>query len=821
MKLRRLIGVATVLLLGLVPLIAQSPLPNDPAVRIGTLPSGLKFFLLTSTLQPDRVLVQLSVKAGSIDEADDQRGVAHLLEHMAFNGSAHFKPGEMFSYFQSIGARVGAHINAVTSFDQTMYFMDVPAAQEAAVHRAFEALRDVADGLTLDETELARERRVVIEEWRRRLGVAQRQQQVLEASWFGGSRYADRPVIGDVDRLATMPVERVRSFYRDHYHPDQMALIVAGGLPAATIESVVHETFDTVRKVPTSPRVAPDGPHHSGTRYAAFTDPEVRNGTVGVMFVYPHPPVRTDEDLRTMMLQVIAGALMNERLATVARRPDAPFRAATAVPVRPLLNTEVASFSAVGADGNAPAALSALLEEIARAREHGFTQEELTPARAAASAAFLNAPRNNRMIVDALARHFLLDEPVPSSSQLTLAAQAVLPRVTNDEIRAAIRTNWSEPNRVITSSVPANTGTVPVTEAILRQTVAIGDRAATPPPWQRAAPVVARTTTLPPPGKVASRHDEQSGLTVLTLSNGVEVWLKPLPPGPGSATPSPLGAANVTLAVLARGGASLAPAAERVQAQLAGLFVAGAGVGGLTPEQRAQMLQGRRVTVQPFVTSNAHGLNVSTRSTDLDAALNQVHLYFTSPNEDGAAFERVKSAARARLESQASNPTAMLQLRVNEVNTSGFAPLRPQTLEEVATADPAAALRFYRERFSNAADFTFFVAGAFSVDAMTPLVEKYVGSLPSSGTARGVSGVGAPSFPSSVVRETIRKGSEPRSQVTLSFFAPGRGDAALEERAIAIASILRRRLNNRLRGVMGATYAVNVVWANGGPEHGM
>jgi zinc protease len=160
------------------------------------------------------------------------------------------------------------------------------------------------------------------------------------------------------------------------------------------------------------------------------------------------------------------------------------------------------------------------------------------------------------------------------------------------------------------------------------------------------------------------------------------------------------------------------------------------------------------------------------------------------------------------------------QLRVNEVNTAGFVPLRAQTPDEVAAADPVAALRFYRERFSNAADFTFFIAGAFTVDAITPLVEKYVGSLPSAGMARDVGSIAAPSFPPAVVRDTIRKGREPRSQVTLSFFAPGGGDAALEERATAIASILRSRVFNRLRGVMGATYTVNAAWANLGPGFG-
>jgi len=819
MQLRRFLCVITAVALT-VPLAAQTSLPNDPAVRSGSLASGLRYYVVTSGVQPDRVLVQLSVKAGSVDEADDQRGVAHLRKPMAFNGSTHFKPGEMFSYFQSMGSVVGAHINAGTSFDSTRYFLDVPVTQSAAVHRAFEAMRDVADGLTLDAAQLERERRIVIEEWRRQLGVAQRQQQPLDAAWFGGSRYADRPVLGDVDRLAVMSIDRVRRFYRDHYRPDRMALIVTGGMPVATLESLVHETFDSLAANPSKPRSLPDSLRHTGTRYAAFADPEVRNPTVGVMFLRPRSPVRTVEELRGELVHVLAGVLMSERLASLARQPDAPFRAATARPLTPIMNTDVVTFSAVVADGKPAAALTALLREIARAREHGFTDAELFRVRTAGMAAVLTPPRSNRAIVDGLTVHFLRDEPFPAPTQLAAAAQTFLPRVTNDEIRAAIRTTWSDTNRVVTSALPAGPSTSPVTERVLRQTVAAADSAALPPPWQPPAAVTVAATALPPPGKVVSRRDEkESGITVLTLSNGMEVWLKPLRPG-ATAPPAPIGAPSISFAVLARGGASLAPPAERSEALLAGQLVAGGGVGGMTPAQRAQALQGRPIVVQPFVTANAHGMNASARPPDIDAVLNLVHLHFTAPNDDPAAFERVKSSLLARLQTQATDPAAALELRAREINTSGFAPMRAQTAEEVTRADASSSLQFYKEQFSNAADFTLFAAGPFSVETMTPLIEKYVGSLPSTGKARAVAGVGAPSFPSSVVRETIRKGREPRAQVTLTYFAPGSGDAAREERATAIASIVRTRIYNRLRGVMGATYTVNASWANVSPEFG-
>src|SRR5687768_13200425 len=204
----------------------STPLPLDPVVRTGSLPNGLTYFIRRNAQPEKRVLLRLAVKAGSIDEADDQRGLAHLLEHMAFNGSAHFKPGELVSYLESIGAEFGPHVNAYTSFDETVYMLDVPTEREGTLVRGFEALSDFAGGVTLDTAEIDKERGVVIEEWRGRLGANTRMQEPQLKAIFGASRYVDRLPIGTPEILRTFPAQRLRDFYRDYYRADRMAVIV-------------------------------------------------------------------------------------------------------------------------------------------------------------------------------------------------------------------------------------------------------------------------------------------------------------------------------------------------------------------------------------------------------------------------------------------------------------------------------------------------------------------------------------------------------------------------------------------------------------------
>jgi zinc protease len=218
-------------------------LPLDPAIRTGTLPNGLTYFIRQNDEPDDRAFLRLAVKAGSVDEADDQRGLAHVLEHMAFNGSKHFPPGELVKYLESIGAQFGPHVNAYTSFDETVYMLNVPTNREGALTRGFEALSDFAGGVTLDTAEIDRERGVVIEEWRGRLGASTRMQEPQLRALFGGSRYADRLPIGTPEILKSFPPQRLRDFYRDFYRPDRMAVVVVGDIDPQRIEADIRTHF--------------------------------------------------------------------------------------------------------------------------------------------------------------------------------------------------------------------------------------------------------------------------------------------------------------------------------------------------------------------------------------------------------------------------------------------------------------------------------------------------------------------------------------------------------------------------------------------------
>jgi len=224
----------------------SAPLPLDPAVRTGTLANGLTFFIRRNGQPEKRVLLRLAVKAGSIDEADDQRGLAHLLEHMAFNGSTHFKSGELVKYLESIGSRFGADVNAYTSFDETVYMLEVPTDRDGLLTRGFEALSDFAGGASLEDSEIDRERGVVIEEWRGRQGAGTRMQGVQMEGLFGESRYVDRLPIGLPELLKSVPAQRVRDFYRDFYRPDRMAVIVVGDIEPANVEALIRTHFGSL-----------------------------------------------------------------------------------------------------------------------------------------------------------------------------------------------------------------------------------------------------------------------------------------------------------------------------------------------------------------------------------------------------------------------------------------------------------------------------------------------------------------------------------------------------------------------------------------------
>ncbi|MGE0593137.1 MAG: M16 family metallopeptidase [Vicinamibacterales bacterium] len=787
----------------------------DPAVRSGRLDNGLTYFIRPNARPARRVLLRLAVKAGSVDEADDQRGLAHMLEHMAFNGSAHFAPGELVTYLESVGSRFGPHVNAYTSFDETVYMLDLPADRAEAVTRGVEALSDFAYGATLAEAEIDRERGVVIEEWRGRLGAGARLQGAQMAALFGDSRYSDRIPIGTPESLRTFTPERLRDFYRDHYRADRMAVIVVGDVDPDTMERLVRTHFSGAPGPGPTARPVFDLPSHRETRVASLGDPEVQGTSIAVVHKRPLRPLRTLQDYRAALVQSLVQQMFNDRFAEIARRPDAPFIGAGAGMQTLGRTVEAFTMSARVEDGGAGRGLSALAEELARARTHGFGDAELDRARRALLASYERSfnerdTTESEGLASELVRYYLTGEAAPGIAAEYDLARRFLPTVTPAETAGLLQDLTHDDNRVVLATAPEKDGTPVVSPEQLSQALARG--ASLPvQPWADSTAGRSLMAVLPDAGSVrASREIPDLGVTILTLSNGAEVWLKP----------TDFKNDQVVFTSYARGGTSLAPEADYTDASLSTGLVAMAGVGGLSPTDLDRLLAGRIANVSAYMGQSTHGVSGSSTPRDLETALQLLHLHFTAPNRTPASFDLLKRRLSAALANQSENPGAVFGERVRLLNTGEHFTARATRAEDLAGLRLDRMAAYYDARFGNAADFTFFFVGAFTVDEITPLLTRYIGSLPSRGRATTSLGEVRLQFPTGITRETVRKGREPRSQTVVSFFAdPGLDELAMH-RVRAAASVLEARLRDLLREELGGTYSVGVGFSSNQPQPG-
>jgi zinc protease len=812
------LAVAAVLLSGAPASVAQdlsAPLPLDLAIRTGTLQNGLTFFIRHNALPNDRVMLRLAVKAGSIDEADDQRGLAHVLEHMAFNGTAHFKPGELVSYLESIGAQFGAHVNAYTSFDETVYMLDVPTEKPGVLERGFEALSDFAGGLMLDPVEIDRERGVVIEEWRGRLGAGTRMQEPQLKALFGASRYIDRLPIGTPEILKSFPPQRLRDFYQTHYRPDRMAVIVVGDIEVATAEALVRKNFSSMPARPPAARPVYEIPAHQEARYVSTSDKEAQTSSVSVVYKRPLTELRTMAEYRRSLAEGLVFRMINARFGEIARQPDAPFLGASAGDDTLGRTIEAFTVSARVRDGGIARGLTAITQEMTRVRQHGFGEAELDRAKRSTLAGYERAynerdKSQSGPLAAELIRHFLNGEAAPGIVIEVDLARKFLSTFTAAELAGLARQMIGEINRVVVASAPEKPGLAAVTESMLRDALTAG-ATATVTPWRDEMVNRALLARAPAPGSVTSRREiSEIGVTVLTLSNGVEVWLKP----------TDFRNDQIIFTSYARGGLSLALSTDYNNASLATSLVSLAGVGGFTPTDLGKLLAGKIANASPSVSSTTQGIGGSSTPRDLETALQLVYLEFTAPNRDPAAFTLLTQRLEAQLANQAQSPGAVFAERVRRINTVDHYTSRPLKIEDLPGLNADRMMEFYRERFSNAADFTFFFVGAFKVDEIAPLLMTYLGSLPSRGTRDATIGEMTLAFPGAIVREKVTKGREPRSQTVMTFFADTGLDELETHRVQAATSVLEMRLRDILREKLGGTYSVGVGYTNTSPQPG-
>jgi zinc protease len=784
----------------------NATLPLAPDIRTGTLPNGLKFYIRKNARPEKRVSLRLAVKAGSLEEHEDQLGLAHLIEHMAFNGSEHFKAGEVFSYFERVGARLGPHVNASTSFDETIYMLDLPTDQGDVVAKGLTALADFAGGLTFDPKEVDKERGVVIEEWRGGLGAGSRIRDKEIPIIFYKSRYADRLPIGKPEIIRNAPVARLRAFYDTWYRPERMAVIAVGDIDPAAMQTSIMSTFSGLRDRAKAEKV-PNGTvtMKHPVMVAVITDPELTRTNVQVLRKHVKAGDQRVADYRQSLVDRMAQSMLNDRLTELARRPDATFLGAGVG--NESITPEVEGFvlSVRAPDDKIEEGMAAVAVEAKRARDFGFSTSELERTKKNLMAGYeqIYAERDKSesgSFAQELLSLFLQNEPAPGIAYEYELAKELVPTITTSDVAESMRRLMKDEGKVILVTAPQKDTVKPPADSVMLKALVSAE--ATPvTPWSDTATTRALVENKPKPVAITSKRElADVGITVVKLANGVEAWLKP----------TTFKNDQIMFTLTAQGGASLASPENFEEAALATNYVRTSGVGGLKALDLEKLLAGKSASASPFIALSSHGISGNATPADLETGLQLLYQDFVAPGDDPQQFDVMKRQLLAAVANRGRAPGQVFGEKVEQINTSNHYTSQALTAERINTLDRQKMLSYYRQRFSNAADFTFFMVGAFKVDDVLPLVAQYVGGLASTGPARTeVKDVGI-RFPSSLVRDKVEMGREPRANVQLSFFADQSSDPQEAENVAAAATVLDIALRDILREELGQTYTVSV-----------
>ena len=806
--MRSLLGLALVAIVT-GPAVAQQPdlsrpLPLDSHVVIGTLPNGVKYYIRANHRPEKRAELRLAVNTGSVLEADNQRGMAHFVEHMAFNGTKHFARQDLVNYIESIGMRFGADLNAYTSFDETVYQLTVPTDTGNFLAKGFEILRDWADGVTFDSAEAVRERGVVIEEWRLGRGAEARMSDKQFPVIFKGSRYADRLPIGVKEQLEKFTAADLKRFYQAWYRADLLAVVAVGDFNPKAVEALIRQAFSTMPKPAAGLRPIYPVPDHAETLVTTATDPEATNSRVTV---YYKQPLRRQESVgsyRQMLVEQLYSSMFNQRLYEMVQKPDAPFVYASSGQGRFVRSGEVYLLSAGVKDGGIEAGLDAVATEGERVARHGFNASEMTRAKVellrGTESVFDERDKSNSGPYAAeLTRAFLESEPVPGIETEYALTKLLLPGITIEEVNRLARAWIVNKNRVIVANAPAKRDLLPPSDAQLLAVLdGVGKKAIDP--YTDVASDGPLVRTQPRRGSVVSEtRIAEIGVTEWRLSNGVRVVLKP----------TDFKNDEVVMSATSPGGHSLAPDSSFVAATTASTVVGLGGVGELPLVQLEKSLAGKDAGVRPSIGPLSEGMSGSASPKDIETLFELTHLYFTSPRKDSAAFAAMRQRLDAQLENRAADPRAAYQDTLQVTMAQHHPRSRPVTVELYREMNLDRSMAFYRDRFADASDFTFFFVGNFSPDSLKPLVETWIASLPSTNRKENWRDIGVRA-PTGVIKRAVYRGVEAKSQTAIIFTGPAEYTRQNRYALRSLSEVLDMRLRDRMREDLGGTYGVSV-----------
>ncbi len=787
-------------------------LPIDPNVRIGTLDNGLTYYIRQNAEPEDRAELWLAVNAGSAVEDDDQQGLAHFVEHMLFNGTRRFEGQTLIDFFERIGMEFGPDVNAYTSWDETVYTLQVPTDDPAIVEQGLDVLEDWAAYATLSPEEIDAERGVIVEEWRMRdLNADGRTSDELVKTLLADSRYAERMPIGEMEIVRNASPETLKRFYTDWYRPDNQAIIAVGDFDDLDqIEVMIVERFSSLPQ-PTDPLEHPEFqvPDYGKTNYRVVTDPEYPATVLYVVYKQEPQPTTTVVDLRSGLVSNLVGQMLNYRFDELTRKADAPFLYAGSGLGNLVRPVDINYLVAQTEDGGASVGLDALMTEVTRARAHGFTAAELQRAIAETLRGYKSAfdERNNienSAHAGAYLSHFLQAETPLSEDDAYALAQELLPGITLDEVNQEALALFPLENRAVVMIAPEKEGVTVPNESELAAVLEQAEAQAVEP-YAGGEVAEALMTSRPDPVAITGESSMADlGVTVITLTNGVQVYLKP----------TDFKDDEVLVNISSPGGSSLVEDGDYLEADLSADIVAQSGVAGFDQTELQKMLAGKNVYVFPVIFDTSEGISAGGSPEDLETIFQLIHLYLTQPRADEDALAVLKSQINDFLKNRELTPESALQDAQLEIFCGDN--IRCNYLErfqEIEQFDLARSLELYRERFADMSDAKVMVVGNFDPEQVKSLAQSYLGTLPGGGRSETWRDL-MPELPEGIIEQTLNKGQDARSVVSISFsgpFTPTLENRLAARMAQGVLDILvRQDLREARAGIYGAGVGVSI-----------
>jgi zinc protease len=787
---------------------ARDPLdriiPTDARIKIGKLPNGVTYYILPHKKPMARAQLWLAVNAGSVLEDDDQRGLAHLVEHMAFNGTKHFPKQKVVDFMESTGMRFGADVNAYTNQDQTVYQLTVPTDGDGkAVETGLDVLRDWAGDISFDPDEVDKERGVVLEEWRQGRGAFRRLYDKQAPVLFHGSRYADRLTIGLPEIIKKAPRDRLVGFYKDWYRPELMAVIAVGDFAdQAAIEDGIKRRFgDLADPAKPRPRVEFPIPHDHDLLVSVESDPEMPFTRVQIFDKMDHRPELSLRDYRRGLVENLFHQMLNERFAEIARRPDAPFTGAGSGDDDLGRTADAFVRSAQARAGHAEEALTALYTEVLRVERHGFSVAELERAKKDVLRGYERSARERdktdaRSFTDEITRLYFTAEDMPGREAENDIAHKLVPDITLDEENALAKAHGDR-GRAILISGPAS-DPLPSKDQVAALIAAVGKQDVGP--WTDLPAATSLMAKAPAPGTIVkTRTIDELGVTEWTLSNGAKVVVKP----------TDFQNDDVEVTGFSPGGSSRVPDKDYDTARFADDVIGDGGVGDFDRIALGKLLSGNTAHASAWIGELEEGVGAGASPDDLETMFQLLYLRVTAPRKDPDAFAAWKVRETDYAQKRRLRPEAAFFEDMSLYVSQHHKRRAPVTPEVIAKVDLDKALAIYKDRFADLGDFTFVIVGNVDLAKLQPLVETYLASLPTAHRKEAWKDVGV-HFPKGAKELDLTGGTEPKSFVYLARHATQKWTKETERDLRLLQMLLSIRLREVLREDMSGVYGVQV-----------